>query len=84
MRRMFAAAILTLAAGCGSAPTKQEANLSKRGEGAEQMPGASANEITPGTLPPAEQNAMGDTMPDKPGGPTSDTAGAGGDSVPSQ
>ena len=84
MRRILAAVTLTLAAGCGSAPTEQEENLSQRGEGAEQMP-AAGNEIPPGTLPPAEQNMTGDTMPEKPAGPTSDRAsGTGGDTVPSQ
>ena len=68
---------LLLIAACGGGPTEQEQNLSERGEGAEQF----AN----GASTAAAQENLGDTMPDQPGGPTSDRgSGTGGDTVPSQ
>jgi hypothetical protein len=72
-----------LIAACGSGPTPQEQNLSKREQGPEQMTGT--GEIAPGTAPATEQARMGDSMPEKAAGPKSDRAsGTGGDSVPSQ
>ena len=78
MRRLI---VLTpafvLIAACGGGPTKQEENLSERSSGPEQL----ANESS--TMQ-AQQN-LGDSMPDQPGGPTSDRgSGTGGDSVPSE
>ena len=66
-----------LVAACGGGPTEQEQNLPETARGPEQL----SNEA--GTT--AAQENLGDTMPDQPGGPTSDRgSGTGGDSVPSQ
>ena len=66
-----------LIAAYGGGPTEQEEKLSERSSGPEQL----ANESS---TTAAQQN-LGDTMPDQPGGPTSDRGSAtGGDSVPSQ
>ena len=66
-----------LIAACGGGPTKLDENLSERASGPEQL----ANEAS---TTEAQQN-LGDSMPDQPGGPTSDRgSGTGGDSVPSQ
>jgi hypothetical protein len=75
-----------LVAACGTGPTEQEQNLPEREQGPEVLANTGmGNEITPGTAPAAEQSEMGDTMPDKPAGPSSDRgSGTGGDSVPSQ
>ena len=85
MRGTILIPTLLFAAACGGGPTEAEQNLSERGEGAEQIVNTGTGNITPGTAPPAEQGQFGDTMPDKPGGPSSDRAsGTGGDTVPSQ
>jgi hypothetical protein len=64
-------------AACGGGPTNQEENLPERSSGPEQL----ANEAST----TAAQENLGDTMPDRPAGPTSDRgSGTGGDSVPSQ
>ena len=74
-----------LVVACGGGPTAQEQNLSERGEAPEQVATDATGNITPGTAPATEQSELGDTMPDKPGGPSSDLgSGTGGDSVPSQ
>lgn len=66
-----------LIAACGGGPTEQEDNLSERSSGPEQIAGEASTTS-------AQQN-LGDSMPDQPGGPTSDRgSGTGGDSVPSQ
>ena len=84
MRRlMVVTPAFVLITACGSGPTPEEQNLSRREQGPEQMTGTS--EITPGTAPAAEQGQLGDSMPENAGGPRSDrTAGTTGDSVPSQ
>lgn len=56
---------------CGGAPTEQEQNLPERASGPEQI----ANEAATSEA----QANLGDSMPDQPGGPTSDRSGAGGD-----
>ena len=64
-------------AACGGGPTEQEENLSERSSGPEQIAGESSTTEA--------QKNLGDSMPDQPGGPTSDRgSGTGGDSVPSQ
>ena len=66
-----------LIAACGGGPTEQEEKLSERSSGPEQLADESSTTA-------AQQN-LGDTMPDQPGGPTSDRGGGtGGDSVPTQ
>lgn len=84
MRRlMVVTPAFVLIAACGSGPTPQEQNLSKREQGPEQMTGTGS--ITPGTATATEQGQLGDTMPGNAAGPRSDrTGGPGGDSVPSQ
>lgn len=86
MRRIaILAAACLIGASCNSGPTEQEQNLSQRGSAPEQMAGNGSGNIASGTLPPAEQAEMGDTMPEGPGGPRGDrSSGTGGDSVPSQ
>lgn len=74
-----------LVTACGSGPTEQEQNLPEREQGPEVLANTGSGNITPGTAPAVEQSELGDTMPDKPAGPTSDRgSGTGGDSVPSQ
>lgn len=74
-----------LVAACGSGPTEQEQNLAEREQGPEVLTNTGTGNITPGTAPATEQSELGDTMPDKPAGPSSDRgSGTGGDSVPSQ
>jgi hypothetical protein len=75
MRRLI---ILTpafvLIAACGSGPTEQEQNLPEREQGPEVLANTGmGNEVTPGTAPAVEQSELGDTMPDKPAGPVSDS-----------
>lgn len=74
-----------LVAACGGGPTEQEQNLPEREQGPEVLANSSGGNIAVGTIPPTEQANLGDSMPDKPAGPTSDRgSGTGGDSVPSQ
>ena len=76
-RTALAVPAILLVAACGSDPTPQEDNLSERAQGPEQL----ANEAST----TAAQENLGDSMPDQPGGPTSDRgSGTGGDTVPSQ
>jgi hypothetical protein len=77
MRNSILIPAVLLVAACGGGPTEQEQNLSERGEGPEQLANSASTT--------AAQENLGDTMPDQPGGPTSDRgSGTGGDSVPSQ
>ena len=62
-----------LIAACGSGPTEQELNLPEREQGPEVLANTGAGNIAPGTAPAAEQSELGDTMPDKPAGPVSDS-----------
>ena len=71
MTRALAVLLVLGLAGCGGGPTEQEQNLPERASGPEQI----ANEAA---TTEAQAN-LGDTMPDEPGGPTSDRSGAGGD-----
>lgn len=84
MRRlMVVTPAFVLITACGSGPTPQEQNLSKREQGPEQMTGI--GNITPGTAPATEQGQLGDSMPENAAGPRSDRASrTDGDSVPSQ
>jgi hypothetical protein len=69
--RNSAVCLTLLLAACGGGPTEQEQNLSERATGPEQLSNEAATT--------AAQSNLGDTMPEEPGGPTSDQAGAGGD-----
>jgi hypothetical protein len=75
---------IPLLAACGSGPTEQEQNLSQRGTGPEQLANTGVGNITPGTLPPAEQTQVTAQQPETPAGPRGDTASGAGDAVPAQ
>ena len=65
---------LAAVAGCNAGPTEAEQNLPERSSGPEQIAGEASTT--------AAQNSLGDTMPDQPGGPTSDRgSGTGGDTT---
>lgn len=74
-RSLIAALALVALAGCNSsAPTEQEQNLSERGTGPEQRAGSASTT--------AAQNSLDDSMPEQPGGPSSDRgSGTGGDTT---
>ncbi|HET7816243.1 MAG TPA: hypothetical protein VFK58_01515 [Sphingomicrobium sp.] len=71
MTRSLALVLLFGLAACGGGPNEQEQNLPERASGPEQI----ANEAA---TTEAQAN-LGDSMPDEPGGPTSDRSGAAGD-----